>query len=454
MRSGSRGGEVGKPAGIRDHGHGAFVPSIRDREHSTSGSRRTADGYGCSPGHVTRTTLQHSSPAAPPAWARPRPAASPPRAPTSSIVDRDATKGEARRERARRHLRRGRRHRRGRRCAAAVAAAVELAPLRTCIHCAGVGWAERTINRDGDPHDLDTFRKIIEINLIGTFNVLRLAASGMSGERARRARRARRDRQHRVGRRVRRSDRPGRVLGVEGRRRRRSRSPRPAISRRSASASARSRPASSTRRCSAACPTTARAQLAQSVLFPKRLGVRRRLRVARDRARAQPLPERRGHPHGRRHPHAAEVARRSTAQSMAVTTRRATTSTCSTARFYVDDPHEKYTWMRANAPVYFDAANGVWGIASATPRCSARRRTRDVLERRRHPARQRADPDDDRHGRPRALEAPQAREPRLHARARARQRARRSATSATRSSTGCASGASATSCATSRRRCR
>jgi NAD(P)-dependent dehydrogenase (short-subunit alcohol dehydrogenase family) len=64
---------------------------------------------------------------------------------------------------------------------AAVAAAVELAPLRTCIHCAGVGWAERTINRAGDPHDLDRFRKIIEINLIGTFNVLRLAASGMAG---------------------------------------------------------------------------------------------------------------------------------------------------------------------------------------------------------------------------------------------------------------------------------
>jgi len=55
---------------------------------------------------------------------------------------------------------------------AAVAAAVELAPLRTCIHCAGVGWAERTIDRNGN---------IIEINLIGTFNVLRLAAAGMNG---------------------------------------------------------------------------------------------------------------------------------------------------------------------------------------------------------------------------------------------------------------------------------
>jgi NAD(P)-dependent dehydrogenase (short-subunit alcohol dehydrogenase family) len=64
---------------------------------------------------------------------------------------------------------------------AAVGAATELAPLRSVVHCAGVGWAERTINRDGSPHHLDTFRRIIEINLIGTFNVLRLAASGMNG---------------------------------------------------------------------------------------------------------------------------------------------------------------------------------------------------------------------------------------------------------------------------------
>ena len=65
--------------------------------------------------------------------------------------------------------------------AAAVAAATALGPLRTCIHCAGIGWAERTLNRAGDPHSLDTFRKVLEINLVGTFNVLRLAAAGMSG---------------------------------------------------------------------------------------------------------------------------------------------------------------------------------------------------------------------------------------------------------------------------------
>jgi NAD(P)-dependent dehydrogenase (short-subunit alcohol dehydrogenase family) len=63
---------------------------------------------------------------------------------------------------------------------AAVDAATEIGPLRTTIHCAGVGWAERTINRDGSPHDLDRFRRIIDINLVGTFNVLRLSASGMN----------------------------------------------------------------------------------------------------------------------------------------------------------------------------------------------------------------------------------------------------------------------------------
>jgi len=63
---------------------------------------------------------------------------------------------------------------------AAVAAASALAPLRTCIHCAGIGWAERTINRTGAPHMLESFRKVIDVNLVGTFNVLRLAASCMS----------------------------------------------------------------------------------------------------------------------------------------------------------------------------------------------------------------------------------------------------------------------------------
>jgi NAD(P)-dependent dehydrogenase (short-subunit alcohol dehydrogenase family) len=63
---------------------------------------------------------------------------------------------------------------------AGVDAAVEMAPLRVLVNCAGIGWPARTIDRDGTPHDLDVFRKVIDINLVGTFNVTRLAASAMN----------------------------------------------------------------------------------------------------------------------------------------------------------------------------------------------------------------------------------------------------------------------------------
>ena len=66
---------------------------------------------------------------------------------------------------------------------AAVDAAKELGPVRAVVNSAGVGWATRTIGRDGSyesAHDLEMFRKVIDINLIGTFNVTRLAASAMS----------------------------------------------------------------------------------------------------------------------------------------------------------------------------------------------------------------------------------------------------------------------------------
>ena len=66
---------------------------------------------------------------------------------------------------------------------AAVEAAKELGPLRALVNCAGIGWATRTIGKDGQyasAHDLDIFHKVIEINLIGTFNCIRLAATAMS----------------------------------------------------------------------------------------------------------------------------------------------------------------------------------------------------------------------------------------------------------------------------------
>lgn len=48
-------------------------------------------------------------------------------------------------------------------------------PLRVVVNCAGVGTAGRILSRSG-PHDLATFRRVVEVNLIGTFNVLRLGA--------------------------------------------------------------------------------------------------------------------------------------------------------------------------------------------------------------------------------------------------------------------------------------
>jgi len=66
---------------------------------------------------------------------------------------------------------------------AAIEAAIALAPLFSVVNCAGVGWATRTIGKDGEyasAHDLDVYRRVIEINLIGTFNVCRLAATKMS----------------------------------------------------------------------------------------------------------------------------------------------------------------------------------------------------------------------------------------------------------------------------------
>lgn len=62
----------------------------------------------------------------------------------------------------------------------AVDTASELGPLRVLVNCAGIGRAARTLDRDGSPLDLATFERVIRINLLGTFNCIRLAASRMS----------------------------------------------------------------------------------------------------------------------------------------------------------------------------------------------------------------------------------------------------------------------------------
>lgn len=62
----------------------------------------------------------------------------------------------------------------------AIAIAAADAPLRVVVNCAGIGSAARTVGRDGSPAPLDGFRKVIDVNLVGTFNVTSRAASIMS----------------------------------------------------------------------------------------------------------------------------------------------------------------------------------------------------------------------------------------------------------------------------------
>jgi NAD(P)-dependent dehydrogenase (short-subunit alcohol dehydrogenase family) len=65
--------------------------------------------------------------------------------------------------------------------AAAVQAATDTgSPLRVAVNCAGIAIGQRIVDREGNPHPLDAFRKVIDINLIGTFNLMRIAASAIS----------------------------------------------------------------------------------------------------------------------------------------------------------------------------------------------------------------------------------------------------------------------------------
>jgi NAD(P)-dependent dehydrogenase (short-subunit alcohol dehydrogenase family) len=66
---------------------------------------------------------------------------------------------------------------------ACVDAARAAGNLWSLVNCAGVGIAQRTVGRDGEydsAHDLNAYRKIIEINLVGTFDMCRIAATAMS----------------------------------------------------------------------------------------------------------------------------------------------------------------------------------------------------------------------------------------------------------------------------------
>jgi NAD(P)-dependent dehydrogenase (short-subunit alcohol dehydrogenase family) len=55
----------------------------------------------------------------------------------------------------------------------------EFGGIRIAVNCAGIGWAQRTVTKDG-PHALEPFQKVLEVNVVGTFNALRFEADRMS----------------------------------------------------------------------------------------------------------------------------------------------------------------------------------------------------------------------------------------------------------------------------------
>ena len=58
-------------------------------------------------------------------------------------------------------------------------AIAEFGSIRMAVNCAGIGWAQRTVTKDG-PHPLEPFQKVMEVNVVGTFNAIRFEADRMS----------------------------------------------------------------------------------------------------------------------------------------------------------------------------------------------------------------------------------------------------------------------------------
>ena len=64
--------------------------------------------------------------------------------------------------------------------ALALDAAEEAGPLRAVVHCAGSGYTMRVVDRAGEPAPLEPFERVVHINLVGSYNVLRMSAARMA----------------------------------------------------------------------------------------------------------------------------------------------------------------------------------------------------------------------------------------------------------------------------------
>jgi NAD(P)-dependent dehydrogenase (short-subunit alcohol dehydrogenase family) len=63
---------------------------------------------------------------------------------------------------------------------AALDAAERLGTLRALVHCAGIGGAVRLVEKDGQPGSLEKYEQVVRVNLVGSFNMLRLSAARMA----------------------------------------------------------------------------------------------------------------------------------------------------------------------------------------------------------------------------------------------------------------------------------
>jgi NAD(P)-dependent dehydrogenase (short-subunit alcohol dehydrogenase family) len=126
--------------------------------------------------------MSSSSPAAHPGSARPPRGCSPLKAhPSSSPTSIAPPARLSPPSWARRPLRAHRRHQRKDAQAAVDLALSAFGHLHGLVNCAGIAPSERIVGRDG-PHRLDTFAKTININLVGAFNMIRLAAAAIAKE--------------------------------------------------------------------------------------------------------------------------------------------------------------------------------------------------------------------------------------------------------------------------------
>ena len=140
------------------------------------------------------------------------------------------------------------------------------------MNVAGIGSAKRIVGKDGNAAPLEDFVRVVNVNLIGAYNMSRLFAAALRQARSARRRRARRDDVHRLGRGLRRPGRPAGLQRLQGRPRRHDACRWRATWRSTASASCTIAPGLFATPLLKELPEAVQQSLAASIPFPPRLG--------------------------------------------------------------------------------------------------------------------------------------------------------------------------------------